>query len=95
MNQFESPKKTRDEIQTPRRYNARFIEEGELPMGPAGTPGSSFSNTGHLHIHDITAHGTSITIPQEIIANAQKSFRIVNDFENYLKKNKPADFIIF
>jgi hypothetical protein len=82
--------KTKDEIQESRSYNARFIGEGGLPMAPAGIPGSTFSNTGHLHLHDITAHGAAVTIPQEIIDNARTSYRIVSEFEDYLKANSPV-----
>lgn len=81
--------KTKDKIQASRSYNKRFIEEGGLPMAPSGTPGSTFTNTGHLHIHDVTAHGASVTIPQEIIDNARSSYRIVIEFEDYLKTNSP------
>lgn len=80
---------TKDEIQASRSYNKRFIDEGGLPMAPAGTPGSAVAKTGHLHLHDITAHGASVTIPKEVIDNARAGYKVVNEFEEYLKKNSP------
>ena len=82
--------RAKDEIQESRYYNKKFIEEGSLPMAPSGTPGSTFMNTGHLHLHDITAHGAAVTIPKEIIDNARTGYKIVSEFEDYLKTTSPS-----
>ena len=69
-------------------YVKKFVNEGALPIGRIRK--SSLLNTDHLALHDITAHGTAITIPREFTTTAQKSYSAILKFEDFIKAENPT-----
>jgi hypothetical protein len=61
-------------------------------MGKSGTPGSSFLDVGHTHLHDITFHGMAGTIPVEIVENGKNAYNQVEKFLNFVKDKYPQKY---
>lgn len=81
---------TGDQILDGKEYVVRFIDRAEIPVARAGQPGSQLRDSGHLQLHDVTAHGIAFTMPKPIVDSARDAYRLWYGFESALQKQSPA-----